>query len=306
MKDNFYELFPDNRGNGDTVLRQSQFVMLRILKIVDYICKKNDIKYWLDAGTLIGAIRHNGFIPWDDDIDICMPREDYNKFIEIAKHELPDDLFLQTQETDIYYPQPWAKVRDNNSLLEEYIPGSYHKGIFIDVFPVDTYSKLDDEAAKYKNRFKIIFRTLTLIKEPLEKNSSMKVFLKNMWKIVMRTLLFPYALMGRQAMVKKLNKTKLDIISKITDPDGEYIGYGVEFIYWPKYYKYKINKNDIYPLIEYTFEDGKFSVPKNFDLYLTEMFGDYMQMPPEDQRVCHNLSLVPNLNVKNGKNSIAT
>ena len=102
-------IFIDNRQCGDTVLRQSQLVMLRILKTVDSICKENNISYWLDSGTLLGAARHGGFIPWDDDIDIMMLREDYELFKEIAKKELPEDMFLQNQDTDIYYDMPWMK-----------------------------------------------------------------------------------------------------------------------------------------------------------------------------------------------------
>ena len=87
----------------DLSLRDAQMLMVEILEDVHNLCEKHGLKYFLDGGTLIGAVRHKGFIPWDDDIDIGMPREDYEKFIEIAKKELPDNLFLQTFETDKYY-----------------------------------------------------------------------------------------------------------------------------------------------------------------------------------------------------------
>ena len=77
----FSKLYPDNRQEGETVLRQAQLVMLRMLKIIDYICRKHDISYWMCSGTLLGAVRHKGFIPWDDDLDICMIREDYERFV---------------------------------------------------------------------------------------------------------------------------------------------------------------------------------------------------------------------------------
>lgn len=93
----FSKLYPDNRQEGETVLRQAQLVMLRMLKIIDYICRKHDISYWMCSGTLLGAVRHKGFIPWDDDLDICMIREDYERFVEIAVNEFPEDMMLQTE-----------------------------------------------------------------------------------------------------------------------------------------------------------------------------------------------------------------
>ena len=84
----------DNREEGCDELGQAKLVMLKLLRVFDDICRKNNLKYWLDGGTLIGAIRHNGFIPWDDDIDVAMLSDDYEKFIEIAQQELPDDVFF--------------------------------------------------------------------------------------------------------------------------------------------------------------------------------------------------------------------
>ena len=85
---------PDERLKGDTVLRQAQLVMLRILRVFDAICTKHSLTYWLDAGTLLGAARHGGFIPWDDDIDVMMPLSDYEKFCTLAEKELPFDMFF--------------------------------------------------------------------------------------------------------------------------------------------------------------------------------------------------------------------
>ena len=99
----YYDLFPDNRADADTPLRQAQLVMLRMLKIIDYICRKHNLSYWVCSGTLLGAVRHKGFIPWDDDLDICMIREDYEKFTQIAPLEFPKDIMLQTRESDPNY-----------------------------------------------------------------------------------------------------------------------------------------------------------------------------------------------------------
>ncbi len=93
-------------GERDKTLREAQLIMLNILSVIHEICVKNHITYWLEAGTLLGAIRHGGFIPWDDDVDIGMPWEDYERFIKIAQKELPKDLFLQTSVTDPKYKRP--------------------------------------------------------------------------------------------------------------------------------------------------------------------------------------------------------
>src|SRR4051794_22868922 len=101
---NLEDLFPDERERGGTSLRQCQLVMLRMLKILDYLCIKYQIKYFLTGGSLLGAIRHQGFIPWDDDLDVGMTRDNYEKFMQYAVQELPDDIFFQNEETDITYP----------------------------------------------------------------------------------------------------------------------------------------------------------------------------------------------------------
>ena len=99
-------------------LRNAQLKMVEILEAIDNICQKHDIKYWLCYGTLLGAVRHKGFIPWDDDCDICMMREDYEKFSKYA-NELPSNLFLQTNETDSNYSKKIIKIRMNNTKLVE-------------------------------------------------------------------------------------------------------------------------------------------------------------------------------------------
>ncbi len=90
----FDKLFPDNRETGDTPLRQCQLVMLRMFKIFDYLCNKHNIKYFLTGGSLIGAVRHSGFIPWDDDLDVGMTRKNYELFVQKAVSELPQDIFF--------------------------------------------------------------------------------------------------------------------------------------------------------------------------------------------------------------------
>ena len=117
-------------------LRAAQLKELEILKAIDQVCRNNDIPYWLDSGTLLGAVRHGGFIPWDDDVDICIPLEDIPRFVEAAKKELPNHLFVQNKETDPTYNITYVKVRDNNSFIVE--PDYDFQGSLLTSFPRQT------------------------------------------------------------------------------------------------------------------------------------------------------------------------
>ena len=135
---NFDVLFPDERETGKTRLQQCQLVMLRMLKILDYLCIKHQVQYFLVGGSLLGAIRHKGFIPWDDDLDIGITRDNYEKFVELIVPELPKDIFFQSDETDIHYPyssQVEARLRDKYSSYSR--NNKWHAGLSIDIFVYD-------------------------------------------------------------------------------------------------------------------------------------------------------------------------
>lgn len=134
----FAELFPDRRAEGDTNLRRCQLVMIRMLKILDHICRSENISYWMTAGTLIGALRHRGMIPWDCDIDIAMTDEDYQAFLKVV-HRLPSDIFFQNQRTDPKYKSKiMAKLRDRHSNFYEWQSQNpdarWHNGLQVDIF----------------------------------------------------------------------------------------------------------------------------------------------------------------------------
>ena len=281
--------FPDNRDSSKNVLRQSQLVMLRILKIIDYICRKNNIPYWLHAGTLLGAIRHKGFIPWDDDIDIGMKRKDMEKFVQISKNELPSDLFLQTNKTDLGYDMPWIKVRDRKSRIEEYKVGNYHKGMFVDIFPFDEYINDTKKIYRYKNIYKNIYKLNIFIKEPFETNNSFIKIIKNSIKVILKLIFFPISIKDKKSIFEKLEHKRKLIGNKILCPNSNILGLGLDVIYWNEFY----NKNDIFPLVEVEFESYKFLAPNNYDNFLRNAFGDYMKLPPLEQRIPHNLGLKP-------------
>ena len=138
---------PDIRRKGTTLLRQAQLVLTRILRIFDLIAKKHGIKYWLYRGTLLGAVRHHGHVPFDSDVDICIPKADFEKFIKYGVKELPDDILFQTEETDVYWKVPYCsgmlgKLRDTRSCYKYCMEtGCKHNdGLQLDLFVVENDS----------------------------------------------------------------------------------------------------------------------------------------------------------------------
>jgi len=282
--ENFDTLFPDERHLGETTLRQAQLVMLRILKVVDFICRKHRISYWMCFGTLLGAVRHKGFIPWDDDLDIAMMREDYEHFIRVAKEELPKDMFLQTRENEKeydYLPVP-CKIRDTKSLtFSPYLnKQKYHKGIAIDVFPFDRFNRFGFEHKKdffLKNYNKVISKCFDA---DMGINPTVLKAFVSRFKPVFRWLLLHY-----QRMVSPVIEKNKQI------PDKEcFAGHGFNTP-WIR----KMTMDEIFPLREIIFEDQLFYAPGNTDAYLKHIYGNtYMTPPPKEQQVPpHNVIIKP-------------
>ena len=128
---------PDIRRKGTTRLRQAQLVLTRMLRVFDIIAKKHGIRYWLYRGTLLGAVRHNGHIPFDNDVDICIPKPDFEKFVKYGTKELPDDIFFQTEETDRHWKiPPWTgmlgKLRDTRSCYKSCRGCGHNDGLQVD------------------------------------------------------------------------------------------------------------------------------------------------------------------------------
>jgi lipopolysaccharide cholinephosphotransferase len=278
----FSQMFPDNRLEGDTPLRQAQLVMLRILRIVDYICRKHHIRYWFCSGTLLGAVRHKGFIPWDDDLDIAMMREEYDKFIRIAKTELPDDLFLQTRDTEQAYdnlPSP-CKIRDTKSLIlmEHSLKKKYHQGIFIDIFPFDRYHK-NGMKRRIERELKKTNRVICRCYDAeIGKQTSFYKRILAFFRPV-----FYYSIL-----------CYLKIVRPIIRKNGSLgdsrclVGHGFDTP-WIKYYEL----SDLFPLQESEFEGYMFFIPNKPDRYLKPIYGpDYMTPPPLEKRMQRHSTII--------------
>lgn len=268
-------------------LKELQSIMLNIMVEIDRICKENNIKYWLDSGTLLGCIRHDGFIPWDDDLDISMLREDYNKFIEIAKRELPEKLFLQTFESDNKTQNPWAKVRDRNSILVSNIYEKGHTGVFIDIFPMDFY-EIGGQKKNYKKFINNLLISYWLKTAPFTR-PFFKNIGKNMYKLFCKIIFTILFFVKHSTLIKLSSKLEKSINSKSEKKD--YIDYGVEVPF-----NAKLKYENIFPLKEKNFEGVNLLVPNDYDYYLKELYGNYMELPPEDKRTpSHAIVLKTNL-----------
>ena len=242
-----------NKYNPDgSELRALQMRLLEMLDFIDDICKKNDIKYWLSSGTCLGAVRHGGFIPWDDDVDIEMMREDYIKFEKIFKET--DRYALQTSSTDFFYTQPFAKLRDKRSYFQEgkdaCISNKYkYSGVFVDFFVMENSPYCVAESCHFLHG--------------LLRHTSYRCKNKLLYKVLywpLKTFTFGYT-----SLMKIL----------FTKSDGDVLrhtcGTGC--------HKNIRIKKDIFPLSTAEFEGRQYPVPGNVDAYLRRMFGNYNSLP---------------------------
>lgn len=242
-----------------STLRKAQLRMLSILIEVDKICRKHKIDYFVDSGTLLGAVRHGGFIPWDDDLDIAIRREDLPRLRKALQEELPSDMCYQDWTTEENYPMTIAKVRDKHSIFDEsYYRMLKERGIYIDIFfvepslplwlrkPIDyVYIRCIRGMNKFSDRFIEIF--LGYLCYPI---TILIVDLVRLW--------------GKLFHVKKLGRQ-----------------YG-----WKS--SLYVNENVIFPVSEIQYEGHKFYAPHDVDTFLHTLYGDYMQIPPKDKRITHN------------------
>ena len=263
----------------DHELKMIQEAQVKILKKVDEICKKNDIEYSIIAGTLLGAVRHKGFIPWDDDIDIVIPQHDYDRFLSIAEDELGSDYFLQTHKTNPDYPLYAAKVRANNtSFVEGYLKDiNMHHGIYIDVFPYFNMPENEEERNAYLKECCKLYRIFQLKYCPQTDNvdvNKLKFYIKSIIKVfISKVLLLP---ISKEKIYKKLDNT-LRRYSSLKD--SKYLGYLDKLSV--------IERDWFYPIKTISFEEFEFECMAKEKLFLEKEYGNYMQLPPVEKQVNH-------------------
>lgn len=249
-------------------LQQKEF---EILNSFIQVCKQLNLTYYLVNGTALGAAKYGGFIPWDDDIDVALPRADYELFIQKAQELLPPQIFLQNYKTDKYFPQLYSKLRNSQTTYIEKGAKNLNinHGVFIDVFPLDFYNENQKTTPFRKIRKKL----LTWIQASALNDTSSK-------KIVLRNKFFKFFGFDKkvQKYLMSLEKIILDdstcdkYLCNYSDSGGkrktprEWFGQGVL----------------------YNFEGIEVVLPKDVDSYLTYKYGDWRSDPPEDKKEGHH------------------
>lgn len=264
--------------NGVSYLIPLQKKLLGLLKEVDSICNKNNIVYCLLGGSVLGAIRHNGFIPWDDDIDIGIPRKDYDRFLKIAPSLLPEWCEVVTYknkiDSHIYH---WCKVEDKSTTLVVEWQKHLKKegGVFIDVFPLDGaprikwVRKLHHKIAYFWGRQLGFFMYSDFARLQGKIFNNRYVWCKWLFSLFYTSFF--------RKVIHFITELTLKLYNSVRNPYcANYLGeYGIKECF---------NKNIILPTIKYKFEDGNYPIPNNYDFYLTQLYGDYMQLPPVEKR----------------------
>lgn len=248
------------------LLRAAQLRMLDILVEVDRICREENITYWLDAGTLLGAVRHGGFIPWDDDLDICIFRKDYKRFRKAALAKLPENLAYQDWTTDPCHFEMSPRIRDLNSLFDQ--PESRcqkYRGLFLDVILVEPVPSMKAKQAVYY-LYGRVTREIHNYGKAMYKSPVRRAAVKAAAYLLWLPAMIAVSCARLSAALKKS-----DILSR--------------------YYSHFMGprrRSQILPCREIEFEGRKFFAPADTDAYLRGQFGDYMTPPPESERLGHD------------------
>lgn len=246
-----------------------------IAKEIKRICEENGIKYFIIAGSLLGAVRHKGFIPWDDDMDIGMLRGDYERFIELSKTQLGERFFLQTTETDGAYGLNFAKILLKNTILEEdSAANDAKKGIFVDVFPFDAVPESEEEKEKHKKRTYYL-RRLLLAKQNY-KVCGPKEYVKRAAYAALKVIASFYS---RERLCEMLDKECRRYNAPGRNPE-KIVNIGGAYGYEKETIRYEWVENTVL----LPFEDFEISAPAGYTSYLEYFYGDYMTPPPEDKR----------------------
>lgn len=250
-------------------------VQIDILDVVHHFCVKNDISYSLSSGTLIGAVRHKGFIPWDDDIDICMLRKDYKKLEAFFPDLLDGKYVFKSLDRDGEWNRPWGKIQNSNTILKESFSDSIKDmGIGIDVFPMDDVTDNPDKFIRWNRIRKILVYSWSIKGMKYSLNRSFK---NTIIMFLTKILLYPFSL-------RRIAKI---IDSYIQNPNGR--GYSKMYESCDSLKaKSSQNKSDMDSFIDIEFEGNLYKAMSGYDDYLRSIYGNYMKLPPKDMQVSHH------------------
>ena len=265
----------------DSLIDKDELIQkeLDIVKAFIALCEKHHLRYYAAGGTCLGAIRHQGFIPWDDDMDLSMPRSDYDKFLQLAPKELPGKYFVQTYLSDPDFREPFAKIRDSETTFVE----TYNQrleinhGIWVDIFPIDGIPN-----SKCKLKRILFFKKL--VRGYVGKDYYPRSFTRKVGARLCQILLFTRNTQKTlMRLDKKCKKYPFDKCEKTILYGGTW---GLKEIHSRSTYE---------DGVKVKFENLMISVPKEYDTYLKELYGDYMKLPPKEQQVGRHLCSVCDL-----------
>lgn len=259
-------------------LNEIKQIEFRLLKEIHTICMQEKLRYSLCGGTLLGAVRHGGFIPWDDDVDIFMPRPDYEKLIQYCQtHEVP--FRLVCSKTDKHYGYLFAKVADRETFITDTncnLSG-IDMGVYVDIFPIDGLGDTWQEAQRR-------FKARALSRELLVAANWKHFFRSKSRAWYYEPIRFAFFLMSRLVRPEKMIARIERYYAKKDFETAAYVAC-VCGVYRAK----EIGLREEYTqYIDIPFEDGSFKAIKTYHSYLSRIYGDYMQMPPTEQRTAHH------------------
>jgi lipopolysaccharide cholinephosphotransferase len=257
-----------------------QAIALDMLDELDRVCKAIGVEYFLIGGTALGAVRHAGFIPWDDDIDVGMVRADYEKFLAYAKDELRPEYFLQTPETDPHVNIAFAKLRRNGTTFRHWSERKLrmHPGIFLDVFPYDNIP--DDKSSRLRQYILVqaLVRLFQYKRMRLPQNKRHGI--AALTRAVLRSSVHVITkIIPAVSILKMLNRgmTRYDAC----DTDA------MACLFFPKFLIEYMRRDTLFPLSNIEFCGRVYPCPNDMHTYLTTHYGNYMELPPEHQRANH-------------------
>lgn len=259
------------------ILKKLQETELKLLQVVTKLCRDHNLVYFIDGGTCLGAVRHGGFIPWDDDIDIGMPMEDYLKFLKLAPKHLPSGYSLHSCENTENFTALWAKVYIDGTHFEDSncIEAGTYQGIFLDVFP---YFQLDENPhkARHQRRILAFWQALSYLKGFAHPNVPPQLRCQSILKKLLNIV----------HILLKIVPQKL-IVSGFWRAASPSVASDIWYCGAPISAQTIFDGQTLFPTQDILFAGFRVQAPADLDTYLRSMYGDYMQIPPREQRHTH-------------------